>query len=184
LVGDSIAYWPYRSWASRPANGPEPFRLVSFCRRGARIRDIKVHTEQAWREWGQLPDLCIVHAGTNDLGQLPCKEVREELAGLWTFLGCLPGRTQFLFSDITPRPQGNHPADWDPRSVKKMDERRTDTNRFGRRLAYRSGGGFIRHPDIRLDSAELFRADGLHLSAAGGEQFMRDIVKVIGFWLR
>ena len=101
---------------------------------------------------------------------------------MWLFLKCLPGSTHFIWSDILPRPQGAGPDDFSPASVKRMDERRVDCNRFARRLSVKEGGGFIKHPSFRTDTAHLYRADGLHLSAAGCFQLIRDIVACVSVW--
>ena len=108
--------------------------------------------------------------------------MRAQIDDLWTFLQCLPGETLFLYSDMVPRPQGANRDDFDEDSVKRVDRRRKDANRFGRRLSVRTGGGFISHPGIGIDTPYLFRSDGLHLSEEGCQVFMRDIVSAIVAW--
>lgn len=177
MFGDSIAWWAYHHFGP-PAGSPGSFRFVSFCQRGARLQDIKVATERAWRTWGP-PATAIIHVGTNELCRRGCRELRDAFDDLWMFIRCLPGNTTFLYSDMVPRPQGGGPDDWRPDDVRIVDRRRRDTNRFVRRLSARQGGGFIKHPDIALDEPHLFRGDGLHLSVEGCRLFMRDIVSVI-----
>ena len=38
-------------------------------------------------------------------------------------------------------------------------------------------GSVIGHPEIRLDQPELYRGDGVHLSEAGLEIFLRDLCR-------
>lgn len=175
VLGDSIAYWAMQFYDRQPETRSTWPRLEFIGGRGATPRSIKLLLAKGWPQ--PSPRYAIVHVGTNNIGQLPAYCQRQELESLFEFLPCLSDTTEFIWSDILPKASLGQAGDLSPQRKHLIDKIRKDLNRFGRRLCRRQGGRFIKHPAINLWDTQLFRPDGIHLSAAGCELLVQD-------WLR
>lgn len=178
LVGDSIIYWAHQWWWNNDASAHMAARVVCFAVRGANISSTKASLMAAWTSQAVKPAAIVIHVGTNDLGQLTCIKLREQLADLWTLLSCMLPTTRLIWSDIIPKAGLRTAGDVGALDCQRIDRMRRDTNRFARRLCTRHGGRFVTHPEITLEKAHLYRADGLHLSNAGCHRFMRDFDEI------
>lgn len=168
-----MIYWAERWYHMQPDCGRSAQPLEFIGGRGATPRSLKMLLATVWPKHYQ-PTHVVVHVGTNNLGRLPCRSQREELESLWEFLPCLSETTEFIWSDMLPKSSLRHAGDLTAQQIRGMERARRDINRFARRLSVRTGGRFIKHPDIKLSDKHLFRPDGIHLSAAGLELLIRD----------
>lgn len=157
-------------------------RLQFHGSRGATPESLRLFLSSVWPRHEPRPRTIIIHVGTNNLGNLPARGQRAALESLWEFISCLSDdpQTEFIWSDILPKTGVRRPGDVTPQQLKTLDRVRRDVNRFARRLATRQGGRFITHPSFSLETPHLLRADGIHLSTAGFESFVHDLL--IGPW--
>jgi lysophospholipase L1-like esterase len=174
-VGDSIVYWAgvwFQGQTGHAAfGGPALHAAVKFHgSRGADVARCKALLLNLWSGSSQRPDVVVVHIGSNNIGNTSAKQLRDELDGLWTFIGCLSEseKTIFIWSDILPRAAMC--------TVPSLDAVRRGINRYSRRVAIRAQGDFITHTGINANNGALFRMDGLHLSELGQQVFVGGIL--------
>jgi len=174
VAGDSFIHWAQHWYDAQPDLGSTR-RLEFIGGRGATPQSLKLMLARSWPKQ-HAPRHVVVHVGSNNLGRLSALCQREEIASLWEFLPCLSETTEFIWSDILPRASLNYTGDLTPERLRKVDLVRQEVNRFGRRLALRQGGRFIKHPSIQLKHSQLFRPDGIHLSEAGQACLIGDLL--------
>jgi lysophospholipase L1-like esterase len=175
IVGDSLVYWAGR-WHRAQQTPRAHTRLIFHGRRGATISTLKPLLLSLWPTGGPPPPTVVIHAGCNDLSNSAAVEQRAQIQALWAFLGDLSPETEFIWSDILPKAGRYCAGDTLPGELQRMERVRKDTNRFARRMSMRRGGRFIPHPLI-TNSNELYRPDGIHLSPAGQEIFVGDLLR-------
>ena len=103
IVGDSIVFWAGQWWYNNYRRTDSADQLVFHGTRGANIQEIKRKLMTAWTLRRADPDVVILHIGSNDLGQVACREFREQLESLFDFVRCLSVRCEWIWSDILPR---------------------------------------------------------------------------------
>lgn len=174
IVGDSIVFWAGQSWArSSVAHRDSTNQLVFIGTRGANIQQIKRTLMTAWMARSADPDVVILHIGSNDLGQIACREFRDQLESLWDFVQCLSMRCEWVWSDILPR---TNIRNMRPDGFGALEKVRKQINRFARRLCARHGGRFLKHPEFSAsDWTGLFISDGIHLSDGGNVLFLQSL---------
>jgi len=175
VVGDSLVHWAGRWYSAHPELRSTWPRLEFLAGRGATPRSLKLLLAKGWPK-RQPPRHAVVHIGSNNVGRLSALRQREEIASLWEFLPCLSETTEFIWSDILPRSCLQQPGDWPPEQLRRVDLVRQQVNRFARRLCLRQRGRFIKHPSLQVCD-QLFRPDGIHLSDAGQECFVLDLLR-------
>lgn len=112
------------------------------------------------------PDLLVLHVGGNDLGLVKLGDLRHSISHILGQLRLLLPSTRFIYSQILPRlvwrNETKHFA---------IEQARKRINSFVASYILRTGGGYIRYPDI-CEQTSFFRVDGTHLSVLGNELFL------------
>jgi len=175
VVGDSLVHDAQHWYGAQPELQSARPRLAFSSDRSATPQSLKLLLARSWPQQ-RPPKYVVVHVGSNNLGRLSALRQREDIASLWEFLPCLSDTTEFIWSDILPRASLRRPGDLSLDQLRNLDRVRREVNRYGRRLAVRAGGRFVKHMRIPLPFKHLFRSDGVHLSEAGQGLFVRDFL--------
>ncbi|XP_060108061.1 keratin, type II cytoskeletal 7-like [Heteronotia binoei] len=116
---------------------------------------------------GPPPHILVIHLGGNDLGLLKGKalslQAMEDLRSRWP-------EVLILWSAILPRRVWR--AAWDPVGI---DRARRKANRAIKKALCGGLGIYLPHPAIRVEMADLYLQDGVHLSMKGNGAFLNDL---------
>ena len=126
-----------------------------------------------------VPNIVVIHLGTNDLFSIPVKEIRGRLEeGLLGLREMLP-HTCIIWSDILLRLfyYGEHQPGVGRRNVAAL-------NKYAHRVCKRLGNAHaIRHSHIINPSRQTaYWRDGLHLSPMGNKLFCCNILTALSFF--
>ena len=120
------------------------------------------------------PDYLVIHCGGNDFGSTSAYELREQMRASISYLSrCLPN-TRLVWSQILPRLVWRH-----ERSHSALERVRIRTNNFLANLVIRSGGAYIRYPELTERNPGMFSTDNVHLSMIGNDLFLYRIQQAI-----
>ena len=114
--------------------------------------------------WLGPPDVLLLQLGGNDLPRMDCRTLRWLIHNnLWTLGACLPD-TILVWSHLLQR------FFWrGARSPAAVERARKRVNGLAVQTVRALGGWDIPHPGITIQSASLFRRDGVHLSPEGND---------------
>ncbi|XP_047452877.1 uncharacterized protein LOC125015220 isoform X2 [Mugil cephalus] len=136
-----------------------------------------------WREvlprfYSQLstqgpPDILVVHAGGNDLGLTPARELISRMKGDLMQLHEEFPSMKIVYSCINER------QSWKYGKPKWINNDRKDINRVMRKAVACCNGEVIEHPHLRFFDDSVFLADRVHFSRKGNEIFLTSIHNVI-----
>ncbi|CAN2390856.1 hypothetical protein PRIEUP_LOCUS893, partial [Pristimantis euphronides] len=174
ILGHSYVYWGAQL-ADRRREG----RQLGIGKEIARVRWIGVRGMRWGRILGEVqmfvsldgkPDIIVLHAGGNDIGKRPCRElardIKYDILRLWKLY---PGMVM-VWSEIVKRKKWRN-----ARSMEKLDEARIKMNRLVSAFVVRNGGIAIRHRELEAASANYWRHDGVHLTEVGLAFWLLDI---------
>ena len=147
--------------------------LIFKDRPGAKITHIAEMLEKAKVRGERAPNYVILHIGSNDLGTVSCKEMREKLNRLFKCFRQAVPRAQIIWSDILPRRFWTE-AD----NQVSIEKTRKILNKLIRHdlLTY-FGGKAIRHINIGNIYQNFKRYDVVHLSQCGYQIFANNILQ-------
>ncbi|XP_018088387.1 uncharacterized protein LOC108700036 isoform X2 [Xenopus laevis] len=133
-------------------------------RRGLKWEEIVPLVVQKAKECGP-PNIIVLHAGGNDVGQCPMKflikDIRRDCLRLWTLF---PG-VVLIWSEIIPR------AHWrGAHSHQAVNRARIKINRVVSKFVQGNGGIIVRHMDLEKDRG-YFLPDEVHLNDLGLDLF-------------
>ncbi|CAN2390257.1 hypothetical protein PRIEUP_LOCUS293, partial [Pristimantis euphronides] len=161
IIGHSYVYWGAQL-ADRRWEG----RQLGISREVARVRWIGVRGMQWGRMLGEVqrfvnldwkPNIIVLHAGGNDIGKRPCRElardIKYDILRLWQ----LYPETIVAWLEIVRRKK------W--RNGGKV-------SRLVSAFVVRNGGITVRHRELEAPGANYWRSDGVHLTEVG-----------LAFWL-
>ncbi|CAN2390265.1 hypothetical protein PRIEUP_LOCUS301, partial [Pristimantis euphronides] len=174
IVGHSYVYWGAQL-ADRRREGSQ----LGIGKEIARVRWIGVRGMRWGRILGKIqkfvsldgkPDIIVLHAGGNDIGKRPCRElagdIKYDILRLWK----LYPEMVVVWSEIVKRKRWRN-----ARSVEKLDKARIKINRLVSAFVVRNGGIAIRHRELEAASANYWRHDGVHLTEVGLAFWLLDI---------
>ena len=119
------------------------------------------------------PDILVVHAGGNDLGQVPAKKLGVEITrGLMQLHKDFPSM-RILFSGINERQAWRY---GEPRVIN--GDRKT-VNELVSRAVHYFGGEVVQHPLLRFFRKRLYLSDGVHFTQEGNYIFLSVIHGVL-----
>lgn len=112
----------------------------------------------------RAPDILLVHAGGNDLGKRPfrdlIRDIKFDFLRLWALF---PGLI-CIWSDIVPR------LFWrGARSPERLNKARIKVNRAIGCFMARNGAVVVRHRDLESGSGAFWKTDGVHLNPVGSD---------------
>lgn len=120
-----------------------------------------------------IPDILIIHAGGNDVGQMQTLLLLAELKRLFLLLKTSFPHTVLVFSEVIPRFRWRNPQE------RFFDRIRKRVNR-SMMVFLRAVGGFsFRHELLEGYEPGLYRADGVHLSEIGLDIFNCDLEEMV-----
>ncbi|KAJ7324885.1 hypothetical protein JRQ81_017905 [Phrynocephalus forsythii] len=172
FLGHSYVYWAEK-FARRSGWGPNlglgNSAVVDWRgKRGMRWREFR---GAAWAAaQGQPPDILLVHLGGNDLTAQTGKSLILEILRDFAAWKALFPASRIVWSTLIPRQTWQ--ADCDPQ---KLNRSRRGVNQEVCRAVSREFGAVVGHPEFGVRRTELYRPNGVHLSDAGMELFLRDI---------
>ncbi|CAN2387350.1 hypothetical protein PRIEUP_LOCUS8384, partial [Pristimantis euphronides] len=170
IVGHSYVYWGAQL-ADRRREG----RQLGIGREITRVRWIGVRGMRWGRILGEVqrfvsldgtPDIIVVHAGGNDIGKRPCRDIKYDILRLWK----LYPKMVVVWSEIVKRKSWRN-----ARSVEKLDKARIKVNRMVSAFVTRNGGVAVRHRELEAASVNYWRQDGVHLTEVGLAFWLLDI---------
>ena len=173
VVGDSIVFWAGRSDPRHSAAG----RVTWLGVRGAKLSTLMpaVHSHLKSRP---VPQVLIVHVGTNDIFSVPVGVLRRKIEGCLNDLRTLLPNTRIIWSDILPRLF--YHGERTPGAGKLLN---AALNRYAHSLCRRLGVPVIVHyRRIIPGDHALFRRDGLHLFNSGNTTFRDNIYNALEFF--
>ncbi|OCT74340.1 hypothetical protein XELAEV_18033309mg [Xenopus laevis] len=114
---------------------------------------------------GHFPHILVIHAGGNDLGAYPIKNLIKDMKrDIWELLSSIQGLI-LVWSEIIPRKVWRY-----ARSHDALNRTRITINREMSHYVRGKGAIVIRHKDIEFQD-DLLREDGVHLNKFGLEIF-------------
>lgn len=119
---------------------------------------------------GDTPSFIILHCGGNDIGKIPCKQIRKLLQDVFQLCAKVLPNTKILWSEVLPRSNWRYSTDG-----KAMERARKRLNSYAGKLAIDMGGGYLRHPILCSDWGRFECPDGVHLSDEGNVVFLKQI---------
>ncbi|XP_061495666.1 uncharacterized protein LOC133390651 [Rhineura floridana] len=120
------------------------------------------------------PHVVVIHLGGNDLGLLQGKALRVQACKDMQVIRQRWPSVRLLWSDLLPRRVWR--GVWNPWA---LDRARKKVNRHIRLALLGHGDLAIPHPHIQHSEVELYRADGVHLSDAGNDFFLKDLQRCL-----
>ncbi|OCT76599.1 hypothetical protein XELAEV_18031802mg [Xenopus laevis] len=169
LLGHSYIHWAAQRATFHRADGQLGFQQTQVQlrwvrRRGLKWEEIVPLVVQNAKEFGP-PDIIVLHAGGNDVGQCPMKflikDIRRDCLRLWSLFP----EAVLIWSEIIPRAlwRGAH-------SHQAVNRSRIKINRAVSKFVQGNGGIVVRHMDLEKDRG-YFRPDGVHLNDLGLDLF-------------
>ncbi|XP_041444662.1 uncharacterized protein LOC121402213 isoform X2 [Xenopus laevis] len=169
LLGHSYIHWAAQRATFHQADGQLGFQQAQVqlrwvSRRGLKWEEIVPLVVQKAKEFGP-PDIIVIHAGGNDVGQCPMKflikDIRRDCLRLWSLFP----EAVLIWSEIIPRAlwRGAH-------SHQAVNRSRIKINRAVSKFVQGNGGIVVRHMDLEKDRG-YFRPDGVHLNDLGLDLF-------------
>lgn len=108
------------------------------------------------------PQVVLVHAGGNDLGNRASRELIRDIKYDFLRLRMTYPDTVFVWSEVVARTRWRL-----ARSVEALNKARKKVNRAVSKFVGRNGGLFVRHPELEVDTWRYLRGDGVHLNDVG-----------------
>lgn len=113
------------------------------------------------------PDILVLHAGGNDIGQIPLADLRLLIFRTLQQLRILLPCTKFIWSQILPRIRWRNELDH-----AALERVRLRINSYAATLVVKLGGGYLRYPELSGEDHAFFLQDGVHLSRFANELFL------------
>ncbi|XP_075180861.1 uncharacterized protein LOC142251703 isoform X2 [Anomaloglossus baeobatrachus] len=179
IVGDSLVYWAEDraakcSYGTRLGLPRDKCKVFWFDRKGLRWDQMQNLVVKAARQT-PAPNILVIHAGTKDL--LSTKSfnlIYKVIESIKSWLVRWPG-LRVVWSHIIQQ------GDWcDGYSVATVAKRRKKVNNGIGKFVKANGGSVVYHERINSKYVELYRGDGIHLSALGLDVFnnsLRDMLE-------
>ncbi|CAN2388375.1 hypothetical protein PRIEUP_LOCUS16321, partial [Pristimantis euphronides] len=174
ILGHSYVYWGAQL-ADRRREG----RQLGIGKEVARVRWIGVRGLRWGRILGEIhrfvqldgrPDVLVLHAGGNDIGNRPCRElardIKHDILRLWK----LYPKLVVVWSEVVRRKIWRN-----ARSVERLDKARIKVNRMVSAFVTRNGGVAVRHRELEEAGESYWRPDGVHLTEVGLAFWLLDI---------
>ncbi|CAG2223357.1 unnamed protein product [Mytilus edulis] len=115
----------------------------------------------------QEPDFLIIHCGGNNIGSCKLHNFRRQIKSSLCKVSELLPKAKLIWSQILPR------LVWrNGQNIKSLNRAAVRINNFAGWLCLKSGGGYIKYPEITWNEKGLFNMDGVHLSNMGNELFL------------
>ena len=174
MFGDSIVYRAGDHAAREPFLGLITWHGV----RGAKISSLVASIRSELKR-SPVPNIIIIHLGTNDLFSTPVKEIRTWIEeGLKALRHMLPA-TRIVWSDILLRLfyYGEERPGVGKRNVSAL-------NKFAHKVCKKLGRAhaIVHAHNINPCSHSAYWRDGLHLSKEGNRLFCRNIFDAVSFF--
>ena len=119
------------------------------------------------------PDILVIHAGGNDLGQMSANKLASTIMDeLMQLHADFPTMT-VAYSCINERQSWRYGPPW------KTDNDRKAVNKCIRKAVGNFGGEFIEHPRLRRLDRTMFLPDGVHFTRNGNWIFVSSIRSVL-----
>ena len=125
---------------------------------------------QTLRKLEESPHVLMIHFGGNDLGAYSVGDLRIQLKLVLQNLHKMFPKTKLIWSQILPRKNWRY-----SQNKKAMERSRARINSAIATETIKLGGAYVKYPDIKCASIELWADDGVHLSTLGNEIFLNTI---------
>lgn len=174
IVGDSIVYWAGRQATAGDDQDMGLDARVSWKgRRGLQLRYVPdVVRGLLQRDKTLRPAIILIHAGTNDIARAMKHELRMLVENVFLQIQELLPKTQIIWSEILPRRKH---MGFSAKEQPKLERKRLAMNKWARGMCRRTGGSTVSYPIIQYHKEDLYRNDGVHLSAIGIQVFLQCI---------
>ncbi|XP_053305752.1 uncharacterized protein LOC128468000 [Spea bombifrons] len=185
IVGNSYVFWAKRRAAVRDRGEQLGFpeaqiKLKWFGFRGFGWKDV-IGEVFHLLDRGNAPNVLLLHAGGNDLGLIPQKElVRQISQDLRKLKDRLPG-VIVVWSEIVPRLNWRHARDHE--AVARC---RGKVNKLVASFTKKMHGVVVRHQELEKLLPGYFQSDGVHLTDIGIDilifGFQEGIERALSLW--
>lgn len=115
----------------------------------------------------QRPDVLVIHVVGNNLGYKKLHKLRRRIKSTLKKVRNMLPNTRIVWSQILPRQIWR--ASKNTAALNRAADR---INNFAGWLCVKSGGGFVKYPEIGWNEPGLFKKDGVHLSDLGNNLFL------------
>lgn len=116
------------------------------------------------------PDILVVHAGGDDVGTIPIRDLIEHIKYDLMKLKALFSGSVVVWSEIVKRhkwPQANN--------MKGIERARIKVNKAASKFLTKNGVVVVRHRGLEYGMLQLFEEDGVRLNLAGHDIWCMDI---------
>ena len=116
------------------------------------------------------PDVIVLHVADNDLGAYEIGDLRYFLRAQLRYI-----KRHYPNKKIDMVPNSTTDKLASPENNKAMEKARKRLNSYAATRTIGMGGAYMKYPNIYLANAELWSADGIHLSNVGNERFLNSL---------
>lgn len=116
------------------------------------------------------PRYLILHCGANDVGNIPLKDLIQQMKMTLGRIKLLLPDTKLIWSQLLPRIKWKYSV-----HMEAMNKAIQRLNNSIASEVIKNGGCYIKYPDIKAANELLFTLDGVHLSATGNNIFLNTI---------
>ena len=113
------------------------------------------------------PHYLLVHCGANDIGKLSTRDIMAEFDKLLQFTSQQMPKTKMIWSQMLPRKVWRY-----SNNNKAMEAAHRRVNSYIANRTLKSGGYYMKHPDLHLHNAPFFASDWVHLTEMGSDLFL------------
>ena len=114
--------------------------------------------------------MIIIHAGGNDMGIDSLRRFRFNIKYAVTNLSQMLPSTLLVWSQILPRRYWRYML-----SLEAGESNRIRINNFASTKVINMGGAYIKYPELKNCSSDLYKPDGVHLTKLGNEIFLNTL---------
>lgn len=131
-----------------------------------RCRDV-LQTLKTLIKYADKPNILVLHFGGNDIGQIPTGDLRFSIISILEEIMTLFPSALLVWSQMLPRLKWRNEI-----SHKALNRARSRVNNKIASFVLRSGGAYLRYPELNEQDIGLFHSDGVHLSSMGNNIFL------------
>lgn len=176
IVGSSLVYWAEQRsrYKNNPNLGLDELGVeIKWCGiRGARWEILVPELNNKIQELPP-PEVVIIHLGSNDITSIDTNELIKNMKNGFQQIQEMFPETSVMFSELVSRRK------WRGIPVQEGERRRKLVNQKMSDYVLKLGGFVIPHSNITNDVLELYREDGVHLSALGDDILLEDFTDAL-----
>lgn len=169
-------YWAEQRsrYKNNPNLGLDELKVdIKWCGiRGARWESLVPELNNKTQELPS-PEVLIVHLGSNDITSIDTDELIKNMKNGFQKIDEMFPEASIMFSELVSRRK------WRGIPVQEGERRRRLVNQTMSEYVWNHGGFVISNSNITNDMLELYREDGVHLSALGDDILLENFTEAL-----